>query len=110
MPGQVVVPLGQRDRELAGGAPVQLRRTARAGAAASGRAPELGLDQPLVGQLVQVELRRVSGHVGTRGGLVPAHRLGLRYDVEIQRPPGRLGQRADAAYLGAEAVDQTNSF
>ena len=36
--------------------------------------------------------------------LVPTHRLGLRDHIEIQRPPRRLGQRANPADLCREVV------
>ena len=104
LPGQVVVPWGQRDRHLAARAPVQLRRSPRARAAAPGQPPVLGVEQPVGDQLVQVELGGVAGQARARGGLVPTHRLGLRDHVEVQRPPRRLGQRANPADLRREVV------
>ena len=86
------------------GAPVQLGRASRAGAPPPGQPPELGVEQALLDQLVQVELGGVAGQPGACRGLVPADRLGLRDDVEVQLPPRRLGERADAADLRGEVV------
>ena len=98
------MPWGQRDRHLAARTPVQLRRSPRARATAPGQPPVPGVEQPVGNQLVQVELGGVAGQARALGGLVPTHRLGLRDHIEIQRPPRRLGQRADPADLRGEVV------
>ncbi|WP_433508521.1 hypothetical protein ACQP04_28935 [Pseudonocardia halophobica] len=51
-----------------------------------------------------MELRGVPRQLGTHGGLISAHRLRLRDDVEVQRAPDRLGERADPADLRDEVL------
>jgi hypothetical protein len=99
LPGQVVVPRRQRDRDLPRGTPVELRRSSRARAAPTRQPPELRVQQSLLHQLVQVELRGVPGQVDALSGLVPAHRFRLGSDVEVERAARRLGERADPADL-----------
>src|SRR5690606_5346384 len=53
--GQVVLTLRKADLDLALGAPVELRRAPGPRAAATGQPLELELEQPLLGQLVEVE-------------------------------------------------------
>ena len=110
LPGQVVVTLRQHDRDLSVRAPVQLRRATRPRTAPSGQPPELGVQQPFLDQLVQVELRGVTGQLDARGGLVPTHRVRLRDDEEIQRATGRLGERADARDLRDEVIQPIHTF
>jgi hypothetical protein len=104
------VALGQGDRDLSGGASVQLGRAPRAGTAPPGQPPVLGVEQPFVDQLVQMELDGVPRQAGACGGLVPADRFGLGDDVEVHRPPGRFGECADATDLRDEVVHAPSPF
>jgi hypothetical protein len=102
------VALGQRDRNLAGGAPVELRRGARPRATPSGQPPVFDIEQTLLDQLVEVELGDVPRQARARGGLIPAHRFPLGYEVEIQRAPRRFGERADPRDLRGEVVQRSH--
>ena len=108
--GQVVLPVGQRHGHLALGAPVQLGGPPRAGPAPPGQPAELDLEQALVDQPVQVELRRVPGDADARGRLVAAHRLGLADHEQVEVAAHRLGERGHPATLPAKSSSTISPF
>jgi len=59
---------------------------------------ELGGQQPLFDQLVQVELRRVPRHGDAFGCPVPADRIRLGGHEQIQLTANRVGQGGQTGY------------
>ena len=95
--------------QLAVGAPVQLRRSSGAGSLAAGEPAELGGQQPVGNEPVEVERGDGSGHSHRRGGLVLADGRSRPDDEPVQRPALRLRQRGDAGDALLE-VSFTNTF
>lgn len=108
--GQVVAPRRDRDRDLPSGAAVELRRATRARATAARQTSELGVEKALFDELVQVKLCGMPGQVSALRGLIPAHRLRLRDDIQVQRAPRRLGKNADASDLRDKVIQPCTTF
>ena len=104
LPGQVVAAVRQADRHLAGRAPVELGRTPGARAGASGEPAELGDQQALVDEPVEVELRGVLGDLDTLGRLLAAHRPRLVGDEAVERAAYRVGEGRQRRHPTAEGL------
>src|SRR5665213_4607648 len=89
--GEVVMPLGQGDRDVARGAAVVLGRTSRTWSCPAGRAAVVDLKKTIVFESVEMELRDVVRAADSSGGLLAADRLRLSDPVAVQhaadRPP-----------------------
>jgi len=92
---QVVAAGRQRHLDLDRRAPVELRRPAGAGPAASGQPAVLDVEEPCLDETVEVEARGVHGHVGARGGLLPTDAVGLRGDEAVEPAAHRVGERPE---------------
>lgn len=75
--GELVLAVGQRDADLAGTAPVQLRRSPGARAASPTQPRVLGCQQTFRFELVEVKLGLMHRHPDRIGGLLAAHRYRL---------------------------------
>ena len=74
------------------GPPVQLGGSPGPWPLPAGEPLELGVQQPLFDQFVQVEFRRVPRHGDAFGRPVPADRFGLGGHEQIQLTADRVGQ------------------
>ena len=90
MPGR------QGDRELLGRASIELGWTAGSRAGATGAPLELHVEQTVLGQPVEVELRSVHGDADRLSSLLAPHRPAAGDDEVVEGAPHRLGERADA--------------
>lgn len=98
--GQLVVPLGQADGDLLGGALVELGRPARSWTGAAAAPFVDDVEERLVRQAVQMERRGLTCETEGGGGFVAADRLRLAHDVPVQPHPGRLVQCGDRGNVG----------
>ena len=96
--------LRDRDGNLTGGTLVELRWAPSTRAGPSRQSPEVGLEQALLHQPVEVELRRVPGHADAGGRLVPADRITLAADVEVEVTSDGLDQRANPGHSRGKVV------
>ena len=95
LPGELVLAVRQRHRDVPGGPPVQLRRPAGTGARPSAQPRVVGVEQALAFQLVQMKLGLMQRDLERDSRLFAAHRAGLRAHELIQPAPRRVGQRPD---------------
>jgi hypothetical protein len=93
---EVVSAFRQGHRKLSTGSGVQLGRTAGAGASTLGEPPEADVEQPFLGELVEVELRSVTSDAERVGRLVSTDRRGLGAHVEVEVAPDWVGECRDA--------------
>jgi hypothetical protein len=94
--GELVLALRQGDGDVSGRTSVELGRSAGTRPAAAGEPSELDVEQPVVREPIEVELRLVERDVERSGRLVPGHRMVLGAHVEVEVAAQRVGQRADA--------------
>ena len=102
---ELVVARRQADGDLALGPPVEPRRPAGAGAAATGRAPRRDLQQPLLRQPVEVEGRHRAGDADRRGRIRPRDLAAGGRDVVVQRAADGVGQGRDGVDGIAHGAD-----
>ena len=102
---ELVVARRQADGDLALGPPVEPRRPAGAGAAATGRAPRRDLQQPLLRQAVEVEGRHRAGDADRRGRIRPRDLAAGGRDVVVQRAADGVGQGRDGVDGIAHGAD-----
>jgi hypothetical protein len=103
-PGQLVSTVGDADRHLPGGTPIELGRASRPRSPASWGAAILDVKEPVIHQLVQMELGGVESHIGPRRRLFSAHRLGLPHHESVEGPTHRFGQNGDAGHPRVKVV------
>jgi len=90
--GQVVVARGQRDRDLVGGALVELCGATRARTAAPAATGERDCEQALFGEAVEMERRALSCDLERVSHVVTTERDGMGTHVVVDAPSGRLIQ------------------
>jgi hypothetical protein len=100
--GQVVAALGQAGLEVDLCPPVELGRTAGAGAAPARGPAVLSLEQAVVHQAVEVELGDVVGNAEPGGGLLAAHWVGLGSNEAIEGAPSRITEGGEAVETDVE--------
>ena len=89
---------------LAFGPPVQLRRPTRPRSLTAGQPAELGGQQPVGHEPVEVERGNRPRNTHRRGGLILADGLAPLHDEPVQGPPLRLGQRGHTGDAFVEVV------
>ena len=100
----VVLAGREAHRQLGVGPSIQLRRSPRAGTLTAGEPAELGGEQPVGDEPVEVERGHGPGHTHSGGGLVLADGVGPAADESVQGPSLRLGQGGHAGDLFFEVV------
>ena len=101
---EVVVALGQRDGDLPAGSAVELRGSPGPWPDPAGESAELHVEKTLVGEPLEVELRRVGRYVDRSGRLLAAHRVGLPRHEQVEPAADRVGERGDAGGVLGEVV------
>jgi hypothetical protein len=101
---EVVLARWEADRQVALGAPVQLRRSSRAWPLTATESTELGGEQPVGDEAIEVERGDGPGHAERGGGLVLAHGRIPRDHELIQGPTLWLGQGRDTGDAVLEIV------
>jgi hypothetical protein len=102
--GEVVAPVREAHGDLAVGPQVELGGPPGTRPGPAGEPAELGDEQPLVHQPVEMVLRGVPGHLDAVGRLVPAHRLVLGDDEPVEGTTDRVGQGPQAGDAMGERV------
>jgi hypothetical protein len=92
----LVLAIGKRHRDVAIGAPVQLRGPARARAGSTAHPRIEGVEQAVAFEPVEVELRLVWREPEAIRGEFPAHRSRLCAHEQVEAAPKRVGQGTDA--------------
>ena len=98
--GEVVLAGGQRDRDLASGALIELGRAARAGAVAPGATCERDREQAKVGQAVEMESRRAQLDTKRCRQILTTDRGFVINHIVVDAPPGRLIQTRHRRDIG----------
>ena len=83
---------------------VELRRPSRPGTRPSAPAPERHIQQPRLGQPVEVERGEWPADPRARRGGIAIDRLGLRHDELVQPPAHRFGEGGEAVEVPGLAV------
>ena len=99
-----VAAFGQTHRKLVRRSTVDLRRAAGSGPSTIGWTPILEIEEPVVHQPVQVELRHVHSDSDSLGSLLTAHGLRLRHYEAVEGMSQRFSQGSDAGHLDTEVV------
>ena len=97
---QVVVPLGERNGEVAPGTAVQLRGPTRAGPGTAGEPAELHLEEPVGDHPVEVELRGVHRDPDRLRCRLPTDGRVAVDDVAVEPATQRIGQGGDPDDVG----------